>query len=460
MKIITLVGMAALFLARAVPALAAEAKPQRETVEVCGETLKLMTPEEVRELGLPYEDVPDHRNAATWYIKGANKLYDLEDKFPDVALEQEQHVRQNKWDPNLDELGRKIDMAEPALELYRKGSAKEKCQLPYSKTEMLIGMLLPSLGPARRACQLLAAEARRFESKKEFSKALDNYVAGMRLGCHYGNGRVMIDHLVGIACIAIAGDHAFCGVYRHAYPRKELVRFLNELGELRGNLPDFIRATKGERAGGLGTVDDIMRLGPRRIATLGAQDGQPPSDLSPLQRRAYRILLPDRTVKKDMARYYDRMIEMAKMPYHKPEARVPEDKLLAQGKPWNILAAMMLPALGKAREQAEKARVRVDLLRLAIALRIYHRDLGVYPDRLSWLVQEKIIEEVPADPFSGKPYGYKVEKGHWTAWSVGNNFKDDGGKVGESVFGYGVPDYGLTSKLPPEKEYEPEEKNR
>ncbi|MFO7898199.1 MAG: hypothetical protein R6V58_03960 [Planctomycetota bacterium] len=457
MKTITIVGTAALFLTHVVPALAAEAKPERETVEICGKTLELMTVEEVRKHGFPYTEVPDGENAATWYIRGANKLHELRDKFPDVPLEQLEHVKRHKWDPDLKELARKIDLAAPALDLYRKGGAKEKCQLPYSKTEMLVGMLLPSLGPARRACELLAYEARRLESKKEFGKAVDNYAVGMRLGCHYGHGRVMIDHLVGIACIAIAGEHAFYGVYRHAYPREELVRFLKELGDLRDDLPDFIRAMKGERAWGLGTVDDLMELGAAGVQELTAWTGRRAADVSPLEKRAIRIILPDRTVKKDMARYYDRMIEMAKIPYHKPEARVPEDKLLAQGKPWNILAGMLLPALGKAREEAEKARVRVDLLRLAIALRIYHCDFGVYPDRLSWLVKEKIIKEVPPDPFSGKPYGYKVEKGHWTAWSVGNNFKDDGGEIGESIFWPEAPDYGLTSKLPPEKDYRPKE---
>lgn len=66
----------------------------------------------------------------------------------------------------------------------------------------------------------------------------------------------------------------------------------------------------------------------------------------------------------------------------------------------------------------------VDLL---AALRLYRIRNGIYPDSLSALSPE-IIPEVPLDPFSDRPFIYKVDNDqNIYLYSVGPDLKDDGG---------------------------------
>jgi len=426
----------------------AEKKPQRKVINLCGNRLELMTGDEVKALGFSWIDVPDKENAATYYNQGANALYAL--KEPDKWVEQYDHAVEFGWDDSLQDLGRHLDAVRPALAHYRKGASMKLCQLHYPKADMLAGMLLPGLGKARWACRLLVAEARRFEAKGQFKEAVDTYIAVVRIGRHYGTARTMIDHLVGIACIAIGTQSAFKGVYRYGYPEKELRRFLKELDALRGNMPDYAHAMSSERAFGLGTVDDIMRLGPGGLRmSMPMRAERLWSAPAPLQARLLRVLVPDRTVKKDMAKFYDRTIAAGKKPFYPAGAR---EEFLDRCKPWNIFARLLLPAVTRARVEAEKCRAMLEMLRVAIALKMYHRDMGVYPDGLNWLIADKYLKAVPADPFSGKPLKYRLDKGEFFLYSVGEDMKDNGGAL-TRVADFISADYGFRSKLPPAKKF-------
>jgi hypothetical protein len=425
----------------------AEEAPRR-TLEVCGHRLELMTAAEVRALGFPWTDVPEAENAAEHYLRGANALHEL--KAEPLWREQFEHAVQHGWGQELTALDATLDRAATALAHYRAGAALDRCQLPYAKSPMLAGMLLPSLSKARMAARLLAAEARRYEAKGEYDEAVGNYFVILRLGKHYGNGRTLVDHLVGTACVQVGLNAAFGGLYRHAYPTKKVREFLGKLDKERAGLPDYVHALRSERAFGLGTVDDLMRVGPGGLGLFrGVPAGLTGSE-SPLQQRLLRILLPDRTVKKDMGRFYDKHIAAAAKPYHEAP---PGQDFLEETKPWNLAAHMLLPTLSRSRNVSVRCRALYDALRLALAIKLYQAETGVYPDKLQWLVDDKVVEALPVDPFSGEPFRYRVKDGQFVLYSVGANRKDDGGKV-ETRPGR-AEDVGFNSKMPAAKAYKP-----
>jgi len=259
----------------------------------------------------------------------------------------------------------------------------------------------------------------------------------------------MIDYLVGIACISIGTQTAFDGVYRNNYPANELKRFLKGLDGVRSRLPDFAHAMKCEKAFGLATIDDGMRLGPQSITAMGG----PIRKSSPLQLRAFRIILPDRAIKKDMAAYYDRLIAAAGRPYHLPEGRLDDKKLLAQIKPWNILGHMLLPAVTRVRAEAENCRASIEMLRIAVAIKMFQQEVGEYPDNLKLLTANKFLKGLPVDPLSGKPFIYKLKEGEFVLYSIGANLKDDGGDI-DLGQGREILDRGFRSKRPPAKPFD------
>lgn len=442
-------GFLAFALLLAGVASAAEQKPARKTITMEGETIELMTGDEVRALGFPWVDVPDDENAATYYIKGANKLCDLK---PDPAwLDQREHAIKHGWDDSMKALADYLDAAGPALDLFRKGASMKLCQLPYPETEagVTAAIFLPPLSAAREACLLLTAEARRLEARGKFKEAVDNYVAVIKIGEHCGARCCLIDLLVGIAMVDMGSNTAFLGIFRQDYPREELRRFLGELDSLRNALPNFVHAMKGERAFGLASVDDIVRAGlVMGIVPLG--------EPSPLGARLFRVLIPERTIKQDMSAAYDRIIAAARIPYYEPEARPSDEQIEAGLKPWNVLGQISFSVFYRGRIVSERCAAQFNMLRVAIALVIYKQDHGADPDDLEKLVDDELLSELPADPFSGKPFKYRAEDGEFVLYSVGENLVDDGGKFDPPIDFRGE-DWGFTSKLPPPEKFQQED---
>jgi hypothetical protein len=202
-----------------------------------------------------------------------------------------------------------------------------------------------------------------------------------------------------------------------------------------------------ERAFGLGTIDEIMNLGPGGVDVMwrGGVSGEMPKP-SRLAVRVNRLLWPDQTIKKDVAAFYDRSIEAAKKSFYKEGAR---PDLMKGIKSWNFFAQLLLPALGHTRQVMVRGEARYEMLGLVAALKLYRQQVGVWPDELGWLIQDKIIAKLPTDPFSGKPYRYKLDEGHFVLYSVGPDMKDDGGKID----GNNAPDVGFSSRFDLPKPY-------
>ena len=90
-------------------------------------------------------------------------------------------------------------------------------------------------------------------------------------------------------------------------------------------------------------------------------------------------------------------------------------------------------------QRAERVHNRViaheRLLTAELAVRCYQSEQGRLPSRLEQLVP-KYLQQVPSDPFSGRPLIYHPHGANWLLYCVGEDGVDDGGKrVGSSVSG-------------------------
>src|ERR1700722_845219 len=83
----------------------------------------------------------------------------------------------------------------------------------------------------------------------------------------------------------------------------------------------------------------------------------------------------------------------------------------------------------------KRAIARVRLLMAELAVRCYQTEQGRLPPSLEQLVP-MYLQQVPLDPFSGRPIIYHPQGSKWLLYSVGEDGVDDGGKrVGPSVSG-------------------------
>ena len=78
----------------------------------------------------------------------------------------------------------------------------------------------------------------------------------------------------------------------------------------------------------------------------------------------------------------------------------------------------------------------------AIALDLFHRRHGRYPDRLDDLVPD-FLPSVPVDPFDGRPVRFRHEPDRLIIYSIGGDGVDNGG-LQESYRG---PDFAFPVRL-------------
>jgi hypothetical protein len=67
-----------------------------------------------------------------------------------------------------------------------------------------------------------------------------------------------------------------------------------------------------------------------------------------------------------------------------------------------------------------------------IAILAIHRwrlEKGEYPVNLDELIKAGHLKELPKDPYSGKSLIYKKTGDNFVLYSIGSNFKDDGGEA-------------------------------
>jgi hypothetical protein len=207
-------------------------------------------------------------------------------------------------------------------------------------------------------------------------------------------------------------------------------------------LPVYASAIKGERVAGLGTVSNLERGGRKVFETFVKTYGM----MGALRMAQWLSFNPNVT-RKNLTAYYDFCDEQAKKPVY--EALQPANNVEAYFKAhhegWDMTTRLLVSDLGKARIAFARDQVGLEALQLRVALERFRLTKGVYPKDIAAVVPA-YIEKLPPDPFSGKPYRYRLDAdGHFLFWSVGEDLKDDGGKGDPKRFWDG-PDYVFTSR--------------
>ena len=96
---------------------------------------------------------------------------------------------------------------------------------------------------------------------------------------------------------------------------------------------------------------------------------------------------------------------------------------------------ILMPAPSQAQQVTEKVTQERDGLLTGIALELYKREHGRYPDSLDALVPV-YLPTVPPDRFTGTPIYYAIIDGQPRLWSVGVDRNNDNGKPPAKKHGY------------------------
>ena len=82
-----------------------------------------------------------------------------------------------------------------------------------------------------------------------------------------------------------------------------------------------------------------------------------------------------------------------------------------------VLSRMLLPALTRAAEAQARHEAQLGLMRIGLAVELYHDQTGEYPQTLEE-VAPTVGGEIPLDPFTGVPFVYESHGDRFTLYSA------------------------------------------
>ncbi len=411
-----------------------------------GQAMQVWPFDDLRARGFEIPEVADDDNAFWTYLEAINAYKEM----PGDLVDAFDYATQTAWpaeggEPLAAYLLHKDN--QKALALVRQAANRETFQCYYfgDPKGSIMTVLLPSLSDYRTLAKLLVAEGRRLADQGAYDLAFRNYTTAYRMAHQVGGGITLIENLVGIAIRALADRAMVDLVLRPELSAGQLEAFLDELKALAPLCPDTVSGMRNERLFGTSIVDEITARPFHMLRNINAFTGSGGGEYSgsPLQQDNWRrlearmgqVLLPDRTIKAHMNRYYDALAERAGQPaYLARWDQLDEEAIVSDIPKWNVLARILLPSLGRASVLGERTRMQARTVRVAAALRLYALENdGFAPERLAdltpWLPDEDLI-----DPFSGRDFVYDHRERVWRFYSISENFADDGGQTGDRAF--------------------------
>jgi len=312
--------------------------------------------------------------------------------------------------------------------------------IDYNSTNPFASLLL-HLGSMKYCAQTLQLRALAELELGEPAKALDDIKLAFRLIDSSRQEPFLITHLVRIAELQIALQPIYQGLARHQWSDGELVEMQNELAKL-DFLADCQRSMRGERNASIAAID-YWRKDFRAYQTLmefeltglqGEDKGVRWGDL--LGATFYRFIpsgwffLNEMNIGELHQRWTLQTVDPSKHLILPQIAKAGDDSWTNfHRRPWNMFAAMLMPALTACEQKFGYAQSAVDMAQVACALERYRLAQGQYPESLSALTPQ-YIDPLPNDVVGGQPlYYHRTDDGRFVLYSVGWNKTDDGGKI-------------------------------
>lgn len=312
----------------------------------------------------------------------------------------------------------------PAIKLLLKAATMPEGRFDHDYAHPRVTMLLPELTGARRATHLLWLGARYELAKGHVDSALGDLNAMFRLSHTIAGQPFLVNALVaeGLDNMAI---EALQDVLPAIVKPEQLSGI--DLGEVSDEMRTIARDFRGEEALGLSAFGDLaedrMSLSMLQGVTANSKDtpNASPIDTPALAMLTRVFLVPDD--EKDLQELFQRADALIVKPYY----QIGADELAhlsthGLGLVTQLIVQSMAHAmLNAARTQAMRADAQV-----AIAMTRFRLDHGNFPATLDLLVPA-YLDEMPLDPFDGKPLRLTRHGGDWIVYSIGPDGKDDGG---------------------------------
>ncbi|HEY3393496.1 MAG TPA: hypothetical protein VGK58_12370 [Lacipirellulaceae bacterium] len=311
--------------------------------------------------------------------------------------------------------------------------------------DLLIAVLLPIQQGTREAALSLSVRAMWHLGEGRAMEAWEDIMAVHRLSHLMNQGHWLVEQLIALAISGIACNDTITFLDHAKLTPDQAHQVQRDLAGLSNFSVAARSLNQGER---LSALDAFMRVG-------SGGGGQLYSSISgggnEVGSGGLNIVSIDwNLVLRDTNRWYDRLVAAAELPDREARvaalAKLNADVQLLQAEtktPSRLLAAVVsrqqrskivseimlslfLPALNAVTDAEDRQNTTLELTRLVAALAVYRAEHGTYPESTDELVPG-VIERLPVEVFSGKPFAYKRSADGYLLYGVGANGIDEGG---------------------------------
>jgi hypothetical protein len=363
------------------------------------------------------------RNAAVVYAEAFARLdADPELRNPDAVLVDD------STDPTRTSVSELLARHTAAIRLLRETARLPACRFEHDYADPKTHMLVPELNSARRAANVLRLDANRAIAAGDEREAVDDVNAIFRLSRGVRDEPMLVAGLVGMGVDQV-GITTTEEIVRDIQ-RPEDLAALN-LGDAAGIRWTLRRCVQAEEAFGAASLGDLadgrMKLrelldGPRRGPARAASPDL--MDYAPFAVLMRVFFIPD-----DLRAYRQCMeAERARAaePYYRPEAAAALEEIGLHGKRSGLLTSILVPDLNRAFQTEAEDEALHAAGQVGVAVARYRLDHNAFPPNFDALVP-RYLDEIPHDPFDGKPLRYRNHGDDFLLYSLGPDRKDDGG---------------------------------
>lgn len=362
---------------------------------------------------------------------------DFYKKLPEAVSDSHPHLPENITPEMIEQVGRALQDSGRSFALLEAGAAKpfywnnyefwltydEQVEPPQIATNEAFMKLL---GKYKRLTQRYALKINYDVYLKKYDRAVDELLVLNKFGDHQTGKGLLIEQLVGVAIKAMAVGEIYNLLDETQLNEEQLQKLFKGLAA-DGSRKETVVDVELEK---YFFYDKLQRCFTKDGRMLLKGIGFGFSDWGELAENFILFDFPrEREVLEQVDRSYEEVARyFGKTPYELHEIGW-EDNDWEKLAPDLLMMQILAPAFGRVQQLNWRLRADESALGAVIALKLYRARHGRYPEQLVDLVCDKIIEEVPNDPFGEGAFIYRKAGDDFILYSAGYNFVDDGGSM-------------------------------
>jgi len=319
--------------------------------------------------------------------------------------------------------------------------------------EMPFAIQLPHLQMVKGVCRRLELKACAELAAGQSDPALEDLKLLFRVADSLKTDPFLISYLVRMSCGQVATQPIWEGLAEHRWTDAQLQELATRLQQY-NFIADLKAPLATEQAGSIAAMELVRKKGLGYLNTLGSPQGMPLPGEAILAKLIRGVTFPRgwydleelnlcRGFHIQLATALDTTKQRVSPAHVKADAQAFDQMMAPPGFAGpalsrvfhhQIMATILLPALGKVILKSAAAQTAFNQAAIACALERYRLANGHFPEQLETLAP-KFMSTLPNDVLTGEPYKYRLtDDGRFVLYSVGWDEKDDGGVPGKTLF--------------------------